>query len=144
MVDIDNIFELFSEGDDLDGENNSTTYIDFKETPIYWVGMFKKIILNHNNFNKKVIQFFKKADEELDLDDVKEAGEFVVYNRAWNYIQNVDINANLHIKSIEKYADEYLSNLSPFPFPFLPCIMKLRQINLVSKLFLKFFYFVKD
>ena len=70
--------------------------------------MFKKIILNHNNFNKKVIQFFKKADEELDLDDVKEAGEFVVYNRAWNYIQNVDINANLHIKSIEKYADEYL------------------------------------
>ena len=108
MVDIDNIFELFSEGDDLDGENNSTTYIDFKETPIYWVGMFKKIILNHNNFNKKVIQFFKKADEELDLDDVKEAGEFVVYNRAWNYIQNVDINANLHIKSIEKYADEYL------------------------------------
>jgi hypothetical protein len=108
MVDINNIFELFSEGDDLDGKNNSTTYVDFKETPIYWVGMFKKIILNHNNFNKKVIQFFKKANEELDLDDVKEAGEFVVYNRAWSYIQNVDIHTDLHIKSLEKYTDEYL------------------------------------
>ena len=73
MVDIDNIFELFSEGDNLDGSNDSTTYIDFKETPTYWVGMFKKLILNHNNFNKKVIQFFEKANEELDLDDVKEA-----------------------------------------------------------------------
>ncbi|MDB4319901.1 hypothetical protein N9981_00870 [bacterium] len=108
MVDIDNIFELFSEGDDLDGGDNSTTYVDFKENPIYWVGMFKKIILNHNNFNKKVIQFFKKADEELDLDDVKEAGEFVVYNRAWGYIQNVDIHTDSHVKSLEKYADEYL------------------------------------
>lgn len=108
MVDINNIFELFSEGDDLDGGNNSTTYIDFKETPIYWVGMFKKIILNHNNFNKKVIKFFKQANEELDLNDVKEAGEFVVYNRAWSYIQNVDIHTDLHIKSLEKYTDEYL------------------------------------
>tara|TARA_R110000744_G_scaffold150603_3_gene263899 strand:+ start:485 stop:916 length:432 start_codon:yes stop_codon:yes gene_type:complete len=108
MVDIDNIFELFSEGDNLDGSNDSTTYIDFKETPTYWVGMFKKLILNHNNFNKKVIQFFEKANEELDLDDVKEAGEFVIYNRAWSYIRHIDINAKLHVKSLEKYTDEYL------------------------------------
>ena len=54
MVDIDNIFELFSEGDDLDGGDNSTTYINFKENPIYWVGMFKKIILNHNNSKKRM------------------------------------------------------------------------------------------
>ena len=70
--------------------------------------MFKKIILNHNNYNKKVIEFFKKADKELDLDDVKEAGESIVYNRAWSYISNVDINDILHVKSIEKYTDEYL------------------------------------
>lgn len=31
MVDIDNIFELFSEGDNLDGSNDSTTYIDFRK-----------------------------------------------------------------------------------------------------------------
>lgn len=108
MVNADNIFGIFSENDDLDGTSTSSTYIDFKETPLYWVGMFKKIILNHNNYNKKVIEFFKKADKELDLDDVKEAGESIVYNRAWSYISNVDINDILHVKSIEKYTDEYL------------------------------------
>lgn len=108
MVNADNIFELFSESDDLDGNNDSTTFVDFKETPLYWIGMFKKIILNHNNYNKKVIQFFKKANQELDLDDVREAGESIVYNRAWSYISNVDIDSTLCVKSIEKYTDEYL------------------------------------
>lgn len=108
MVNPDNIFELFSESDDLDGSNNSTTFVDFKSTPIYWIGMFKKVILNHNNFNKKVLQFFEKADQEIDLDDVKDAGEYIVYNRAWTYIENVDLNDIIHVKTVEKYADEYL------------------------------------
>jgi hypothetical protein len=70
--------------------------------------MFKKVILNHNNFNKKVLQFFEKADQEIDLDDVKDAGEYIVYNRAWTYIENVDLNDIIHVKTVEKYADEYL------------------------------------
>ena len=51
MVNIDNIFDLFGSDDNLDGTDNSTTLIDFKNTPTYWIGMYKKLILNHNNFN---------------------------------------------------------------------------------------------
>ncbi len=102
---LDNIFELFS-SNNIDGKDEEI--VDFTKSPTYWVGMYKKLVLNHINFNKKVLKFFKEANKELDIEDVKEAGEFVVYNRAWYYIQNVDINVEEHVLAIENYADEYL------------------------------------
>jgi hypothetical protein len=108
MINLDNIFHLFGSNEDFDGVDNGTTYMDFKNTPTYWVGMYKKLILNHINFNKKIIKFFQKSNKELDLGDVKEAGEFVTYNRAWSYIKKVDMSNKEHIKSIKVYSDEYL------------------------------------
>jgi hypothetical protein len=104
---LDNIFELFSEKEDLEGKND-TVHIDFSKTPIYWLGMYKKLVLNHINFNKKVLKFFKEANHELDIQDMKEAGEFVVYNRAWHYIQNINSDKGEHLIAIYKYSDEYL------------------------------------
>ena len=108
MINLDNIFHLFGPDDDFDGVDNGTTYMDFKNTPTYWVGMYKKLILNHINFNKKIIKFFQKSDKALDLGDVKEAGEFVTYNRAWSYIKKIDMTNKEHIKGIKVYSDEYL------------------------------------
>ena len=108
MINLDNIFNLFGPDDDFEGNNNGTTYMDFKNTPTYWVGMYKKLILNHINFNKKIMKFFQKSDKDLDLNDVKEAGEFVTYNRAWSYIKKIDISNKDHIKGIKTYSDEYL------------------------------------
>ncbi len=107
MINLDNIFSLFSSNEELDGVN-SEVQIDFSQTPIYWIRMYKKLVLNHINFNKKVLQFFKESNQELDVDDMKDAGEFVVYHRAWHYIQNVDIDNEEHIIAIKKYTDEYL------------------------------------
>lgn len=107
MINLDNIFSLFSSSEELDGVN-SEVQIDFSQTPIYWIGMYKKLVLNHINFNKKVLKFFQESNQELDVEDIKDAGEFVVYHRAWHYIQNVDIDNKEHIIAIEKYADEYL------------------------------------
>mgnify|MGYP001177051012 CR=1 FL=1 len=108
MINLDNIFHLFGPDDDFSGVDNGTTYMDFKNTPTYWVGMYKKLILNHINFNKKIIKFFQKSDKALDLGDVKEAGESITYNRAWNYIKKIDINKKEHLEGIDNYADEYL------------------------------------
>lgn len=106
-MDIDNIFSLFSEGENPEGVNENV-YVDFTQTPIYWLGMYKKLVLNHINFNKKVLKFFKDANHELDMEDMKEAGEFVIYNRAWSYAKNIDIDSPESINAIEKYCDEYL------------------------------------
>ena len=108
MVNIDNIFDLFGSDDNLDGTDNSTTLIDFKNTPTYWVGMYKKLILNHNNFNITMVKFLKKSNKDFDMDDIKDAGEFVTYNRAWSYIKKIDISKKEHLKSVKIYADEYL------------------------------------
>ena len=107
MINLDNIFSLFSANEELDGVN-SEVQIDFSQTPIYWIGMYKKLVLNHINFNKKVLKFFKESNQELDIEDMKDAGEFVVYHRAWHYIQNVNIDVEEHIIAINKYTDEYL------------------------------------
>ena len=106
-INIDNIFGLFTSDEDFDG-GDGTVYVDFKNTPIYWVGMYKKLILNHINFNRKIAKFFKEANSELDVSEVEKAGEFVVYNRAWNYIKDIDVDNKDHIAAIEKYCDEYL------------------------------------
>ena len=36
---LDNIFDLFSSSEELDGVNEKY-YVDFTQTPIYWVGMY--------------------------------------------------------------------------------------------------------
>lgn len=109
MVSIDNIFGLFSHDDRDLSNGGSTTYVDFKTTPKYYLGMYKKLILNHINFNKKVLQFFKNSNADLELDDMKEAGEFVTYNRAWTHIRKIEIENNTHTDAIEFYSDEYLT-----------------------------------
>lgn len=106
-MDVENIFSLFSKDENLDGVNE-TIHVDFTQTPLYWLGMYKKLVLNHINFNKKVVKFFKEANQELDIEDMKEAGEFVVYNRAWHYIQNVNPEHPDTLIAIDKFNDEYL------------------------------------
>ena len=108
MGNLENIFGLFSHEDDDLSTNSKTTYIDLKSSPVYYVGMYKKLILNHINFNKKVLSFFKKANKELNIEDIKEAGEFVTYNRAYTYIKNLDLEDETHIEAIQHYTDEYL------------------------------------
>ena len=108
MNHLENIFGLFSHDEDDLSTGIKTTYIDLKSSPVYYVGMYKKLILNHINFNKKVLTFFKKANEELNIEDIKDAGEFVTYNRAYTYIKNLDLGDKIHIEAIQHYTDEYL------------------------------------
>jgi len=110
-VDVNKIFGLF-DGEEKNSLPEKAKAIEaalyLKEHPLFWVGMFKKLIHNHKTFNKKVIAFFSKMDEELDLYDVEQAGEFVVYNRAWFWISKIDTQVSSHQEALLHYADEYL------------------------------------
>jgi len=108
MVNLDNIFGLFSHNNDDLSPEGTTSYDDLKSSPVYYVGMYKKLILNHINFNKKVLTFFKKSNKEFNIEDIKEAGEFVTYSRAWSFIHNIDLNEVSHIDAVKYYSDEYL------------------------------------
>jgi hypothetical protein len=70
--------------------------------------MFKKLIQNHHVFNDQLLKFFEKLDEELDIVDIDRAGEFVVFNRAWGYIQKVDPNNLITQEALYRFADIHL------------------------------------
>ena len=106
MIDMTNIFGLFVPGEELDGTKTATNLDELKTKPIFHVGMYKKLILNHLNFNTKVLNFFKQSNQEFDVNDIREAGEYVVFNRAWSYISNVDVKNKGYINAIKHYSDE--------------------------------------
>ena len=106
MIDMTNIFGLFVPGEELDGTKTATNRDEVKTKPIFHVGMYKKLIQNHINFNNKVLNFFKQSNQEFDINDIKEAGEYVVYNRAWSYISNVDIKNKGYIDALKHYSDD--------------------------------------
>lgn len=117
-VDINKIFGLFN-NEEPESLNQKAQMIEellnYKEHPMYWMGMFKKLIHNHKIFNHKVIDFFSKLDnEELDLYDVEEAGEFIVYNRAWFWISKIDPQDRICQEAIIHYSDEYLDTYLKF------------------------------
>jgi len=117
-MDADKIFGLFNneEPESLkDKAEAIDVLLNYKDHPMFWVGMFKKLIHNHKVFNTKVMDFFTRLEnEELDLYDVEIAGEFVVYSRAWFYISKIDISDRTCQESLVHYMDEYLETYLKF------------------------------
>jgi hypothetical protein len=143
-VDADKIFGLFNgeEPESLpEKAKMADALLDFKEHPLFWVGMFKKLIHNHKTFNRKVMNFFSQMDEELDLYDVEQAGEFVVYNRAWFWISKIDIQVSSHQDALLHYADEYLLTYVKFAISYFEeleeyekCAQLVKIQNLLKEL----------
>ncbi len=106
MLDPNRIFGLFDAINHNDGvSDDSEVYVDIKDTPEYKVGMFTRIIMDHLQFNDKVISFFSRANDELEKEDIENAGEFVVYNRGWYYIKGLDLKNKRDWYAIEKMAN---------------------------------------
>jgi transcriptional regulator with PAS, ATPase and Fis domain len=110
-MDIDKIFSLF-EGDEPNSLREKAQQIDvtlnYKNHPLFWVGMFKKLIQNHQTFNDQLLNFFDKLDEELSTVDIDKAGEFLVFNRSYEYIQKVDPDNLVAQEALFRFADIHL------------------------------------
>jgi transcriptional regulator with PAS, ATPase and Fis domain len=110
-MNIDKIFSLF-EGDEPESLREKAQQVDitldYKNHPLFWVGMFKKLIQNHQTFNDQLLNFFDKLDEELSTVDVDKAGEFLVFNRAYEYIQKVDPDNLVTQEALFRFADIHL------------------------------------
>jgi len=116
-MDVNKIFGLFNneEPESLREKAEMTeALLNYKEHPMFWVGMFKKLIHNHKIFETRVSAFFSKMEEELDIYDVEQAGEFMVYNRAWFWISKIDPQDRSCQEAILHYTDEYLQTYLKF------------------------------
>ena len=135
MLNLENLFNLFTP-EDLRKENK--THLDFENQPLYFCGMWKKLILNHINFSKKVANFFKQSNGEFDISDIREAGKFVAFNRAWSYLNKLDLNKDDHILTILSYSnEEFIATLEMGLKHFTECeeyekcakILKIKNIS---------------
>jgi transcriptional regulator with PAS, ATPase and Fis domain len=110
-MNIDKIFNLFNneEPESLkEKSQQADILLDYKNHPLFWVGRFKKLIQNHQTFNDQLLNFFDKLDEGLSAVDIDKAGEFLVFNRSYEYIQKVDPDNLVAQEALYRFADIHL------------------------------------
>ena len=108
MIDKDKIFKLFVDGKEISGDKTKDEIKDFMNGPYAKIGMFVKLIQNHEVFHKKLEKFLKKEQPNYNVESTKEASEFTVYNRAWGYIKNIDIKDKEALNAIINFEHKTL------------------------------------
>ena len=111
-MDKNKIFKLFEENSNtLDIFNSiDTSFKKNKLNPTFKIGMFTKLILNHQVFHIKLEKFLKEEETEFNIKSTKEASEFVVFNRAWFYLNQVNPSSKEDILAILDFNPKLLNN----------------------------------
>jgi hypothetical protein len=113
---LNNIFALFgfSEEDDKNKDSGKleNDLMAFKETPQFKLGMFHKLIMNGNLFKEHVLKFLTKSEPKLDTEGMDEAGELMMYTRAYFWIQECKIRSKFWNEALKAYSnDEFLCSV---------------------------------
>ena len=102
MIDKDKVFNLFSN----EMGNDSLSIDDLMKDPLSKIGMFVKLIQNHEIFHKKLNQFLSKENPNYDIEQTKNASMFTVYNRAWFYINQINLTDKNHLDAVLDFKKE--------------------------------------
>jgi hypothetical protein len=102
MISKEKIFSLF------DSPNTMDVHEDFMDNPYTKIGMFNKIIINNKIFLQKLKFSLDKVKKVYSEESINEYTAFVTFNRAFFYINQVDINNNIHIDALMCYNPEQL------------------------------------
>ena len=108
QMDINKIFDLFGSAEfDTPLEKKAKAADDLiliQETPMFWIGMFKKIILNNQVFYH---QLKSHLPEEL-LKEIAQGdnmADMVTYSRAWFYISKLDLKRRVDVDALSTFTD---------------------------------------
>jgi hypothetical protein len=132
------IFALFGFPDGND-DNDEDKIIkkelkEFKDTPHFKVGMFIKMISNGLNFKNQVVGFFSKADKDLDMEGVSEAGDFMMYNRAWYWISKCNLKRKDWKEALSKNATPELVKCLGLTIKYFENIEEYEKCSLLFKI----------
>ena len=106
----DRIFSLFSDSssDVKITEEQKRQIIALNSSPYNKLGMFTKLILNHFVFHDKLQKFLQKEEPSYDVESTKEASNFVVFNRAFSYIRQINPEEQAVIDAVLNFNDKLL------------------------------------
>ena len=111
QMDINKIFDLFGSADfDTPLEKKAKAADDLiliQETPMFWIGMFKKIILNNKAFYQHL---YNSLDPEVvkEMAGMDNMADLVTYSRAWFYISKLDLKRRVDIDALSTFTDNDL------------------------------------
>ena len=95
MINKNDLFNLFPQPNDKGMEEitDSEIEIEVQSSTHFKIGKFKKLIENHELF----FEHFKRGmrevgNERMDPVESKEAAAFVVFNRSYHFIKDVDLD----------------------------------------------------
>jgi len=110
-MDINKIFGTFNSGRDENDFPTPKFIKDMEENhPRYYLGMFSKLINNHLSYQKGLIQMFQSADPKLDMKDIEAVGEHLLYNRAWDYISQFNLEDKYCLEVLQKESTSKLED----------------------------------
>jgi hypothetical protein len=103
-MDVNKIFGFFSD------ESNNDSLEDYvkdkyKDHPLYWVSMACKLYTNHKTFNKQIVNLFDRINPQLDADDVKRAGDYMMNARCFDYLAKLDLTNPEHTQALQDYCN---------------------------------------
>ena len=108
-MDLNKIFKLFGSSDKEEESKEVIEQIDLSESPVIWIGMFKRMIINYETFAKQLIQFFKSSEPSLDVEEIERVSSYMVYDKAYNHLVKLDLTNKTHLDSLQLYSDETFS-----------------------------------
>jgi hypothetical protein len=102
-MNINKIFSLFKSPEEPE---ETISQIDLSESPVMWIGMFKKLITNYEVFAKQLIKFLGDTNPDLDVIEIERASGYMVYDKAYNNLIKLDPTNQMHLDSIKLYSDD--------------------------------------
>lgn len=102
-----NIFFNTSNEENIESEVSSSVN-DFMDSPVIWVGTFEKLISNYHDFGNRIIELLKIVCVDLNQKQIQEIGEKIIFNRAYKYIDKIDLENQTHIEVLKQRSNESL------------------------------------
>ena len=97
----DSIFNLFEDSSPKEDTIQIRKSLDdYIKTPFAKIGMFTKLILNHFVFHQKLQKFLEKEEPTYKGKSTREAADYTIFNRSWNYIKQIDVDDPDHIEAM--------------------------------------------
>jgi hypothetical protein len=113
-MDLDNFFKFFTppHGEDTNKDNDLiASYSDFYDNPIYKLGMFKKLIINHQNFNSKALLSLlgAKGGDNEEAAKIQRFSDMILYNRAYGFLNAIDLEIPENVSFVkESFSKELI------------------------------------
>jgi hypothetical protein len=102
-MNINKIFSLFKSPEEPE---ETISQIDLSDSPVIWIGMFKRLIINYETFAKQLIKFLGDANPDLNVIEIERISGYMVYDKAYNHLFKLNITNQTHLDCIKLYSDD--------------------------------------